>query len=297
MSGFLLNPYAYGGGSITLQSGNILSPGTETTISYTGTLGYFDVLGEVTVDITAYGGAGGRGAWAGTNEPGGPGGIAKGRYILGTGRYYYFVGNGNISISGKGGPGGGSTDVRTVYSNGTSFSLDSFMQSASLNSRIIVAGGGGGAHGGGYGAWGTSNSPGAGGPTKTDTNSRGTNDNGFLDTGADSTQAGLDGGSSVHASYTKSGVYGAGGIVTSQYNVYTSSSSFTGMGWPNGGSGTTYANGGGGGGWYGGASNWPNGGGGSNYLQSYGSATLVSQILNTSNGSAGDGSLIIQRVS
>jgi hypothetical protein len=298
MSGFLLNPYALGavGGTLKLQDETILTEGNETTIQYTNSLGYFDVLdGNITVDLTAYGGAGGIGAWNGNSGLGGPGGIAKGRYLLAIGRYYYFIGNGNRLVNGKGGAGGGSTDVRTFYSN-SSFSLTSFLQSTSLDSRIIVAGGGGGAHGGSYGAWGNVDSPGAGGPTKADTNSRGTNDNGFLDTGADASQPGLDGGSSMSTSYTASGIYGAGGIVTNQYEVYTESSTYTGMGWPNGGSGNTWANGGGGGGWYGGASNWPNGGGGSNNLKSYGGAILLSSTLNTSNGSTNNGYLIIRRV-
>lgn len=237
---------------------------------------YFDVaLEEATVRISCSGGAGGRGAWSGTNNDGAPGGYAEGTYLLPVGRYYVFVGNGNKYLSTYAGAGGGSSDVRTVYNNGTTFSRASFLETASLNSRICVGGGGGGSHGGAYGYWGMSgDQPGRGGPDRTVTNCSSTYDGGHVNTGADSTTYGLDGGASMDSRYTGNGAFGIGG-------TGTTATSYTHWGWPNGGAGTTFANGGGGGGWYGGAANWPNGGGGSNYLASYGGVSLISSVANS----------------
>jgi len=275
-------------GSQTLVSGDTID------IGYTEDVGYFDVSGSVTAEIEAYGGQGGRGRWSGNNDPGAPGGYVKGTFDLKEGRYYFFVGEGNKSVNSYAGSGGGSTDVRTNYPGGTNFSINDFMDNTSLNSRIITAGGGGGCHGGNYGFWGNSNSPGAGGPNKTNTNSRGSNDSGYVDTGADSNQPGQDGGGSQDDDYTGDGEFGRGGIQPNYPNLgYNDDGNRAGWGWPNGGSGTTYANGGGGGGWYGGATNWPNAGGGSNFIQSNGPATLITTNNNDGEIQFGNGLLRI----
>jgi hypothetical protein len=288
------------GGSIFLNGSSIpLVPGSTNTISYTGDMGYFDVTGGIVeARIEALGGSGGKGSWSNNNDPGGPGGAVIGIFKLSPGRYYYFIGEGDKTVPNIAGSGGGSTDIRTVYASGTTFNINDFLQIPSLNSRFIVAGGGGGAHGGAqYGAWGTTNSPGAGGPDRTTTNSRGNNDGGHVNTGANSTEFGLDGGSSIDTSnYTANGAYGRGGWPTNYINEgYTASGGRSGKGWPNGGSGTQFANGGGGGGWYGGATNWPNGGGGSNYIQGImGRVELLETIQNSGENNTGSGSLIIK---
>ena len=290
----------FNAGSVTVDS-TAVGIGQNTQINYSSNTrnGTITVTGTVTVDIEAQGGAGGRGQWSSNDDAGGPGGQVIARYTLTAGTYYYFVGEGNKGVSGKAGAGGGSTDVRTTYANGSTFDRAGFLDTNSLNSRFIVAGGGGGSHGGQYGSWGDVNSPGAGGPTTTNTNSRGTNDGGHTATGASTSGAGTDGGSSMNNTYTQSGQFGHGGIPTSpsQTLSYTSTSTYTGYGWPNGGPGNTWAAGGGGGGWYGGATNWPNGGGGSNYVQSSGSATLVSTTTNAGEINTGVGFLKVTRVS
>lgn len=291
-------------GSLTVNGTTATVVGVPFTVGHVQAVQYFDVVGTVSVKLEAYGGAGGRGRWSTSNSNGAPGGYAAGNYVLTAGRYYVFVGQGNKDVSGAGGAGGGSTDVRVNYPGGLTYSITNFLDNTSLNSRILVAGGGGGAHGGStYGEWPSANEqPGRGGPNRTSTNSVSTGfDSGHVNTGADSTQAGLDGGSSVDsANYTANGAFGRGGWPSSYLNegyaptvvIYQRS----GWGWPNGGSGTGWANGGGGGGWYGGASNWPNGGGGSNYLQSTGTATLSSTLNNTTSANAGNGYLIITRL-
>ena len=292
------DPNLTAGGSLTVGS-TTLSIGGSFTANYTGNMGTFTVTGSVTVDLEAKGGAGGRGMWSTNNDPGGPGGHVKARFDLTAGTYYYFVGEGNKSVSGKAGAGGGSTDVRTSYPGGSTFSITDFMDNASLNSRIITAGGGGGAHGGTYGYWGYTNSPGAGGPSTTNTNSRGSNDSGHTATGASTSAGGSDGGASTSNTYTNSGTFGRGGLPPSpsQSFTYNSVHPYTGWGWPNGGPGNSWAAGGGGGGWYGGATNWPNGGGGSNYVQSSGGATLVSTTTNAGEVQTGNGTLVITLVS
>jgi len=291
----------YSPGSVTVDSTPVgIGQNTQITYASNSRNGTITITGTVTVDLEAQGGAGGRGMWSGNNDPGGPGGQVIARYTLTAGTYYYFVGEGNKSVSGKAGAGGGSTDVRTTYSNGSTFDRTAFLNTNSLNSRIIVAGGGGGPHGGTYGYWGYSgtNSPGAGGPTTTNTNSRGTNDGGYVATGASTSAAGQDGGASTSTQYTASGQFGHGGIQSAPLQTlsYSSTTNYSGWGWPNGGAGTTYSNGGGGGGWYGGATNWPNGGGGSNYVQSSGGATLVSTTTNAGEVQTGVGFLKVTRV-
>lgn len=281
--------------------GQTYAIGQTVNLTYTGDMGTFAIVGkQATVDIEAQGGAGGRGRWSNNNNPGAPGGHVKARFTLPVGTYYYFIGEGNKDVYGKGGAGGGSTDVRTSYPGGSTFSITDFMDNTSLNSRIITAGGGGGAHGGSYGYWsgGAGNSPGAGGPTTTETNSRGSNDGGFVGTGASTTAAGQDGGASMDNKYTANGQFGRGGIQPSPVHTvsYSSTSTYSGWGWPNGGSGTSWVSGGGGGGWYGGATNWPNGGGGSNYVQSSGSVTLVSTAINVGEVQTGNGLLNITLV-
>ena len=269
--------------------------GSSKTIDYTGNWSTFTVSGaNALLDIEVRGGSGGRGRWSGNDNDGAPGGIAKGRYTLAPGTYYYFVGEGNKSVA-SGGAGGGSTDIRTNY-NGAGFSLSNFLDNTSLNSRFIVGGGGGGPHGGSYGYWGATDRPGRGGPNKTETNSAGNQDSGFNDTGANANQAGSDGGSSTGSGYAGPGGFGIGGVLNS-YDSFSSSGQYSGRSWPNGGSGTNWANGGGGGGWYGGAGNWPNGGGGSNILRSSGGATLNSVITDIGgNEVQTQGRIIITRV-
>ena len=280
--------------------GQTYAIGQTVNLTYTGDMGTFAIVNKpATVDIEAQGGAGGRGMWSSNNDPGAPGGHVKARFTLPIGTYYYFIGEGNKAVSGKGGAGGGSTDVRIAYPGGSTFSITNFMDNTSLNSRIITAGGGGGSHGGSYGYWGATNSPGAGGPTTTETNSRGSNDGGFVGTGASTSAAGQDGGSNMDNKYTASGSFGRGGVQSSPLQTlsYSSTSNYRGWGWPNGGSGTTWVSAGGGGGWYGGATNWPHGGGGSNYVQSSGSVTLVSTAINVGEVQTGNGLLNITLVS
>jgi hypothetical protein len=294
------DPSASASATLIVNGTTATSVGVPFTLGYTGNLQYFDISSaSMPVKLEAYGGAGGRGRWNFNNSAGAPGGYAAGNYVLTPGRYYVFVGQGNKDVVGPGGSGGGSTDVRVNYPGGLSYSITNFLDNTSLNSRILVAGGGGGSHGGSaYGEWpSATEQPGRGGPNRTSTNSVSTSqDSGHVNTGADSTQAGLDGGSSTSPlDHTANGAFGRGGwpsnFLNEGYNATGSTRS--GWGWPNGGSGTSFANGGGGGGWYGGASNWPNGGGGSNYLQSSGIATLSSTIGNTTSANAGNGYLII----
>ena len=287
-----------GGGTLTANGTTATTVGVPFTVGHVQSVQYFDVVGTVAVKLEAYGGAGGPGRWGGANDAGAPGGYAAGNYTLTAGRYYVFVGQGAKGNAGCGGAGGGSVDVRVNYPGGLAYSITDFLNNTSLNSRIIVAGGGGGAHGGGYGVFpSATEQPGRGGPDRSVTNTISTGyDSGHVNTGADSTQAGLDGGASQDpTTNTASGAFGRGGWPTSYLNegYNPTGSSRTGWGWPNGGAGTSYANGGGGGGWYGGASNWPNAGGGSNYLQSSGIATLTGTISNTTSANAGNGYLII----
>lgn len=244
------------------------------------------VNGNITLEIEAAGAAGGRGMWSTYNDTGAPGGtitVQKTFSFSEPTSLYAFVSEMGVSHEKAGGAGGGSTDLRTLYEGSfTNVSdlafLNDFADAASLNSRIVVGGGGGGAHGSPtYGYWGDdNNSPGAGGPNRNFTDSISTRDIGHTDTGATTTGPGIDGGSSVDARFTGDGEFGVGGNPSDGEvdGVYVTAGDgsnrlthYTGMTWPNGGSGTGFANGGGGGGWYGGACNWPNGGGGSNYAQ------------------------------
>lgn len=229
------------------------------------------------VKIEAAGSNAGRGQWNNNDHVGAPGGRVTALVTLAYKTptpVYAFVAEAGAEVAGSAGGGGGSTDLRDVYDGSltsvtdTTF-LNKFLAKDSLDSRIIVAGGGGGAHGGTYGYWGYQNSPGAGGPDRASTNSKGNNDGGHTNTGATVDTFGLDGGASQSSTYTGSGRYGMGGQASNgaQYAKYfPTSTRFSGMTWPNGGSGTSWANGGGGGGYYGGAGNWPNGGGGSNFV-------------------------------
>eukprot|EP00040_Diaphanoeca_grandis_P026372 m.147564 g.147564 ORF g.147564 m.147564 type:complete len:804 (+) comp30544_c0_seq1:198-2609(+) len=253
------------------------------------------VSGAATVEIEACGAVGGAGNWNGANQPGAPGGCIKISTKLDSKQtpvLYAFVAEAGVPLAGGGGSGGGSSDIRTYYEGSLTSVTDLDFYTAvsnftSLTTRLLVGGGGGGAHGGGYGYWGDpKNHPGAGGPNRTYTNCGGDNDASYTNCGATTVDPGLDGGSSVSAAYTGSGSFGMGGQASDGQmdGVYSGvRSGYSGMGWPNGGSGTRFANGGGGGGWFGGAGNWPNGGGGSN------NATVGNVIFNTgaSNNGAG----------
>eukprot|EP00040_Diaphanoeca_grandis_P017487 m.91301 g.91301 ORF g.91301 m.91301 type:complete len:558 (-) comp26456_c0_seq6:254-1927(-) len=247
------------------------------------TVAELKAYGKGEVELTAAGARAGRGKWSGNDDDGAPGGIISAKFLFDydsqVGQSLYaFVSEDGASEWGSAGAGGGSTDLREVFtmpadSTGADAAfLDAFLETTSLDSRLIAAGGGGGPHGGSYGYWGAgaAKEPGAGGPDRACTDSQTSNDGNIVDTGASATDFGRDGGSSVDARYTGDGAYGMGGQSAdgSQYGLFISGRynnwNYTGMTWPNGGSGNQWAAGGGGGGWYGGAGNWPNGGGGSN---------------------------------
>jgi hypothetical protein len=255
------------------------------------------------VQFRLYGGAGGKGMWSNNNDDGAPGGYVRANIQFNTdGTFYAYVGQGNVSASGRAGCGGGSTDIRTQKASDASGSVlnSSFITSfySGMSSALLVAGGGGGAHGGSYGGWGDTNSPGSGGPTTADTNSRGTNDEGYTATGASTTGPGLDGGRSISTTYTCDGVFGGAGTTPNAPIARTdwavaSGTSHTGYAWPNGGSGTSWANGGGGGGYYGGATNWPNGGGGSNFVKSSTNDFTITNLTNSVHNLIEGGKLVI----
>jgi hypothetical protein len=255
------------------------------------------------VQFKLYGGAGGKGMWSNNNDDGAPGGYVRANIQFNTdGTFYAYVGQGNVSASGRAGCGGGSTDIRTQKASDASGSVlnSSFITSfySGMSSALLVAGGGGGAHGGSYGGWGDTNSPGSGGPTTADTNSRGSNDSGHNATGASTTGPGSDGGGSISTSYTCDGVFGGAGTPSNPSIARTdwavaSGTSHTGYGWPNGGSGTSWANGGGGGGYYGGATNWPNGGGGSNFVKSSTNDFTITNLTNSVHNLIEGGKLVI----
>lgn len=273
-------------GYITTSTGVSLTKIDDTALfGYVPAVQYFDVINSAaTVQIACSGGGGGKGMWNNNLHDGAPGGYCVATYMLPPGRYYVFVGEGNKVNSPTGGAGGGSSDVRTIYTDGgdnTTYSRSNFLNSASLNSRICVAGGGGGAHGGAYGHWDQiGDRPGSGGPVSSLTNAKSTY-TGADRNGADLTRAGKNGGINNNSLYTGDGAYGAGGDGTAYTLQYAGTASSSGWGWPNGGAGTNFTSGGGGGGWYGGATTWQNGGGGSNYAQSYGNASLLSVQYNT----------------
>jgi len=254
-----------------------------------------------TIKFQLYGGAGGVGAWSGYTDPGGPGGYVSVDIIFSNNTTLYaYVGQGNITSTGVGGSGGGSTDIRTTKASDSSGSVtnSTFVTNfySGMSSTLAVAGGGGGSHGSTYGGWGQSNSPGSGGPTTADTNSRGTNDGGYTATGASTTSAGQDGGSSVSTpTYTAHGVFGGGGTTGVSRTSWAplNNGSYSGYGWPNGGSGSSYANGGGGGGYYGGATNWPNGGGGSNFIVATNSTYNITTNTNSVHSTQATGQLVI----
>ena len=293
--------YTIGG---TFQGG--YSSGDSFTITGTQAEHTFTIQAGTTVRFQLYGGAGGRGMWSNNTEYGGPGGyVSVDLAFTSVATIYAYVGQGNISSSGHAGSGGGSTDIRTGKASGSSGSVtDSTFVSnfySGMGSVLAIAGGGGGAHGGSYGGWGHSsgNSPGSGGPTTSDTNSRGTNDAGYTATGASTSSAGQDGGQSTSVQYTAHGTFG-GALAPSSAGISRttwapqSSGSYSGYGWPNGGTGSNWATGGGGGGYYGGATNWPNGGGGSNfiYTSSWGLGTITTNS-NTVHSTQDTGKLIV----
>jgi len=277
--------------------------GSTITISSAQAERVLEISKGATIRFQLYGAAGGVGAWSGNTDPGGPGGYVDVQitFTVNTTLYAY-VGQGNITSSAVGGCGGGSTDIRTTKASDSSGSVtnSTFVSQfySGMSSALAVAGGGGGAHGGSYGGWGHSsgNSPGSGGPNTSHTNSRGSNDNGYTATGASITSAGQDGGASVSSpTYTTHGVFGGGGTTGAIRTHWAplNNGSYSGYGWPNGGSGSSYANGGGGGGYYGGATNWPNGGGGSNYTIGSNSNYNVTTNSNTVLSTHGSGQLII----
>lgn len=239
---------------ITITSGG---SGSQ-TFSYTGAPQTFTVPACVySISITAYGAEG----WSGTH-PGGKGASATGNLAVTPGQqlYVYAGGQGTTSIGsnvimgggwnggGHGmnnstgaycGGGGGGSDVRTV------FDADP-MNTASLNSRVIVAGGGGGA---------TNN-----------TNCFGGNGGGT---------AGLSGG------YCCGGTQATGGTQTTGGNL---NGAFGRGG--NAQAGLVPWIGGGGGGWYGGGTSTEHsaGGGGSSYIGGVTGGSMVAGI-NSGNGS------------
>jgi len=262
---FTYNSTAYGSG----ESFTIYGSQNEHT---------FTVAAGTSVRFALYGGAGGVGAWNNNNNPGGPGGhVDVTMSFTSAVTLYAYVGQGNLTSTGSAGCGGGSTDIRTVSAADSTGSVTSitFVSNfySGMSSALAVAGGGGGAHGDSYGGWAHSsgNSPGSGGPTTADTNSRGTNDAGYTATGASVSAPGYDGGSSTSTSYTAHGTFG-GALPPSSASISRTqwapigTGYYAGYGWPNGGTGSAWATGGGGGGYYGGATNWPNGGGGSNFI-------------------------------
>jgi hypothetical protein len=280
---------------------SVYTSGDQFTINHSRTEHIFSYVAGLQVKFKLYGGAGGRGNWSSNDDPGGVGGFVEANITFNNaGTFYAYVGNGNTTSLSSAGSGGGSTDIRTTQASAVGNVLNSTFISnfySSMSSALLVAGGGGGSHGGTYGGWGSANSPGSGGPTTSDTNSRGTNDSNYVATGASTTAAGQDGGASMSADYTADGVFGGGGTNsgssapartawnTAGANVGTNSFPHSGYAWPNGGTGSSWASGGGGGGYYGGATNWPNGGGGSNFIKSGTANFTISTISNR----AGDG--------
>lgn len=219
--------YAYKGSvqSVTLTPGNYklevwgAQGGYRSNSSYGGLGGYAVGTLKVTANTTLYiyvGGAGNNGGWNG----------------------------GGSRTTYKGG--GGATDIRTVNNADP-------INSASLLSRFIVAGGGGsdgatskkGMHGGGTTGGSTTESYGSGGG------------------GGTATSGGT--GSSSASGTGRSGTYGAFGIGGTGYNA---NSGYAGAG---------------GGGWYGGAGSYPDGsgdddrggGGGSGFVWTSGTASQV----------------------
>eukprot|EP00040_Diaphanoeca_grandis_P032154 m.194359 g.194359 ORF g.194359 m.194359 type:complete len:369 (+) comp32523_c0_seq1:150-1256(+) len=289
----------YGNLVVTYGDRDYFATDDNITIS-AGSVQQVTFTGSGAVRVTVAGAQGGNGRWSNTDKAGGPGGSVTAEIEVADGdSWYVFVAEDASEKLGLAGAGGGSSDIRTVWSMGANYTArgtefyNAFLETASLDSRLVIGGGGGGAHGGGYGFWGDlTQSPGAGGPDRTFTNSLGGNDAGHVDTGATVDTFGLDGGSSQSFTYTGDGKYGMGGQPESGImdGVYsTTSGTYTGMAWPNGGSGTRWANGGGGGGRYGGAGNWPNGGGGSNYA-----ADSVTVISNEGATQYGAGSVVIE---
>ena len=269
-------------------NGTNYSTGNSFTLNGSQAEHVFSISSGAQIRFELYGGAGGRGAWNNNTEYGGPGGrVDVTISFTSAATIYAYVGMGNMLSSGRAGSGGGSTDIRTAQaSSGGSVTNTTFISNfySGMSSTLAVAGGGGGAHGDSYGGWGHSsgNGPGSGGPNTSDTNSRGTNDGGYTATGASTTSPGYDGGSSTSTQYTSHGTFG-GALPPSNVGISravwapSGSGSYSGYGWPNGGTGSSWATGGGGGGYYGGASNWPNGGGGSNfiYTSSWGLGTIT----------------------
>ena len=224
--------------------------------------------GVTSIEVEAIGAAGGNGYEGGA---GGRGAIVKGRIAVEPGTTFYvevggsipagFGGtpfNGGGAAGQYGAPGGGATDLRTIArSNGT----------ASLDSRLIVAGGGGGgggAQGGGAG--------GDAGVAGTDATSGYPAATGGKAGGAPTATAGGDGGPGgagnvLTGNGGENGSYGQGG--KSNPNV---------AGGGGGGGGGLYGGGGGGTGGYesaGQAAGGGGGGGGTNLIPMGGEASLA----------------------
>jgi len=248
------------------------------TFSYTGAQQTFTVPSGVTsIEIKAYGAAGG--SYPGNGNDGGLGGYAIGTLSVTAGNtlYIYVGGEGVYSSSqnnsgtsggwnggGRGGAkygssGGGASDVR---SGGTA-----------LSNRVIVAGAGGGFDSGG-------GDGGAGGGT---TGGSGGSNSGTPPTGGTQSAGGTGGSQGSYIG--ENGTLGDGG----DNSVY---------------SGNTYKHGGGGGGGYyggGGGTPWSSGAGGSGYIGGVtnspetiaGNATMPDPDGGTMTGREGNGLVVI----
>ena len=293
-----------------VNTGNSYGTGMVLNLQSTREEHVFQIEAGNTIRVTLSGAAGAPSLWASSSpntHPGAPGDVVHvDLYFSADTEFYGYIGEGGPSygVSGSGGSGGGSTDLRmNKASTGSASTLDTTFRSnfySGMSSILAVAGGGGGSHGdSSYGSWGSFNSPGRGGFTKTQTNATGNADNGYVDVGADGNGPGQDGGNSVDPYYTTNGVFGGGGesngLAYTNYwsGSFPSSAGFSRYLWPNGGTGSTWVTGGGGGGYYGGASNWPNGGGGSSKI---GSGQNVQITHNTSQtlSNSGTGAMQIE---
>jgi hypothetical protein len=249
----------------SLLAGSVISLSAQTTFNYTGSVQTYVVPACVTsITVDAQGAQGG-----GPN--GGLGGRAQATIPVTPGAtLYIYVGGNPTNHSGAGGyngggavnaqpcgggnsdgfPGGGASDIRL---------------SASLNDRIIVAGGGGGQ------GW-TSGLGGAGGGL----------------TGSDGAASWIAGTQGFGATQTAGG---AGGLYTG--NMQSAGSGSLGMGGDAGPVNTYCIGGAGGGGYYGGGGGYVSAGAGGSSWTSYPGSTITST---TAGFRSGNGQIIITNV-